>query len=172
MTDLTLSYPRLSACRHFEFVKESAMEDNSILPDESNGNVLEKRVLIIDDEPLIARAISILLARNGFRNVSHETDARNAVCAVKNLQADVVLLDIHMPHLSGLQVLEQMNNEAALEEVVVLMHSSAGESEQFISFELGAAGFISKPASEHDLINAVYSVLQCSSPGSTISTKF
>lgn len=106
----------------------------------------------------------MLLYRNGFSNVRVEGDSRNVVQSVHKYRANLVLLDIDMPHLNGLEVLEQLNNDASLEDVTVLMHSAAGERERGISFELGAAGFVAKPTSEYDLITAVKSVLSSTSP--------
>jgi CheY-like chemotaxis protein len=122
----------------------------------------KKRILIVDDEPLIVRTVISLLIKNGFEDIRTELDSRFAVEAIRQLKPDVVLLDIHMPHLTGLEILEHMNDEREFENVHVLMHSAASEEEVAISFELGASGFIRKPSDEISIVDKIKSTLMAS----------
>lgn len=125
---------------------------DSALPD-SFG----KKILVIDDIVLVGRTVSAQLKRAGFSNVRFETDPRLALDVIEEFQPDMVLLDIFMPHLSGLELLQKIRADEALNHVVVLMLSSAGRNEQYKSLELGALGFIQKPTTAGKLVQTVTS---------------
>ncbi len=65
------------------------------------------RILIIDDEPLIVRVVSRFLQSNGFEHITSETDPRKATLRLAEFKPDLVLLDIMMPFVDGLDVLRR-----------------------------------------------------------------
>jgi len=114
----------------------------------------KKKILIVDDVPLIVRIIQKQLQTAGFETTG-VTDSRLAMTAIEEYEPDLILLDIVMPHIDGLELLRQVRSRPALDTTIVLMLSSAGQKEQYQSLELGALGFIPKPASESELISVV-----------------
>ena len=109
-------------------------------------------VLVADDEPHIGRIIKMKLEQGPFR-VTLAYDGREAL-DVLGREHDIVLvlLDLMMPHLSGLDVLAQMRADARFRELPCIILTAAGQEEQHRrAIELGATDFITKPFSPKKL---------------------
>jgi DNA-binding NarL/FixJ family response regulator len=102
-----------------------------------------ERILIVDDHPLTAEALAALLDQKGFSVVGRESDGEGAVAAAEQLQPDVVLLDLSMPGMSGLQALPLIRRAAPACEVVVLT-ASGTEENLLAAIRGGAAGYLLK----------------------------
>src|SRR5256886_1017667 len=101
------------------------------------------RVLIVDDHPLTRAALSGLLEQNGFSVVAEAEDGGDAIGQARELQPDLVLLDLSMPGLSGLEALPKLRAAAPGCEVVVL--TASGSDEDLLSaIRGGAAGYLLK----------------------------
>ena len=120
-------------------------------------NVFDKKILIVDDIELVCRVVSTQLASAGFQSVSQETDSRSVMETIGGLKPDMILLDIFMPHISGLEILEKIRADETNDHIVALMLSSAGADEQYQSLELGALGFIQKPITAVKLVQTITS---------------
>ncbi len=117
--------------------------------------LLDRKILIVDDEPLVVRTVAAHLRKGGFNNLQVETDARQVIEALHEFKPDMVLLDIFMPHISGLELLEQISANSTFDNIIVLMLSAAGQDEERKSLELGAMGFLPKPTGAEELIRIV-----------------
>ena len=109
-------------------------------------------VLVADDEPHIGRIIKMKLEQGPFR-VTLAFDGREAL-EVLERETDVVLvlLDLMMPHLSGLDVLAAMRRDARWRSVPCIILTAAGQEQQHTSaMELGATDFLTKPFSPKKL---------------------
>lgn len=115
----------------------------------------KKRILIVDDVELVCRVVSAQLSSAGFAEVSYQSDSRKVVEQIDDLQPDLILLDIFMPHVSGLELLESIRSRSDWDNIIVLMLSSAGTDEQYRSMELGAFGFIQKPITAVNLVQTI-----------------
>jgi PleD family two-component response regulator len=120
----------------------------------------DRKILVVDDEELVTRTVAAHLKVKGFTNVKLITDARRVMRVVGEYRPDLILLDIFMPYFNGLELLSQIRSNSELDNVIVLMLSSAGQEEKFKSLELGALGFIEKPASASQLFKAVTRAFQ------------
>lgn len=122
------------------------------VPTERNARDVPCHVLVADDEPHIGRIIKMKLEQGPFR-VTLAYDGREALDALQN-ESDIalVLLDLMMPHLSGLDVLAAMKNDARLRELPCIILTAAGQEQQFHrAMELGASEFLTKPFSPKKL---------------------
>ena len=100
-------------------------------------------VLIVDDHPLTREALSALLAQHGFSVVGAAADGEEAIGLARRLQPQLVLLDLSMPGLSGLDALPRLREAAPGCEVVVL--TASGTEENLLSaIRGGAAGYLLK----------------------------
>ncbi len=115
------------------------------------------RVLLADDHALVAAGLSKLL-ENEFDLVGSVADGRALVAAVQDSQPDVVLLDISMPNLNGLEAARQIRLTAPVCKVVfVTVHSEAAYVAE--AFRAGASGYVLKRCAASELSKAVHEVL-------------
>jgi DNA-binding NarL/FixJ family response regulator len=116
------------------------------------------RVLLADDHLLVAEALKKLLIEE-FDLVAVVEDGRAMVQAAAKLQPDVVVADITMPHLSGIEALPQVKAVAPDTKVVFLtMHQDVAYARR--ALEAGASGFVLKHSAPEELILAVKAALQ------------
>src|ERR671930_797086 len=100
-------------------------------------------VLVVDDHPLTREALSALLAQHGFSVVGQASDGEEAIGLARRLHPQLVLLDLSMPGLSGLDALPRLREAAPSCEVVVL--TASGTEENLLSaIRAGAAGYLLK----------------------------
>ncbi len=101
-------------------------------------------ILLVDDNEFVLRPLSRYLTLEGFKVI----EARDGTEALSKVEEDVdlVILDIMMPGMSGLEVLEKLRESRSEEDLVVVMATASSGSEQIIrAFELGASDYITKP---------------------------
>jgi DNA-binding NarL/FixJ family response regulator len=101
------------------------------------------RILIVDDHPLTRDALAALLEHHEFRVVGRAGDGEEAIAQARTLQPDLVLLDLSMPGLDGLQALPRIRLAAPGSEVVVLT-ASGTEENLMAAIRGGAAGYLLK----------------------------
>jgi DNA-binding response OmpR family regulator len=109
-------------------------------------------VLVADDEPHIGRIIKMKLEQGPFR-VTLAYDGREALATLEQ-ERDIclVLLDLMMPHLSGLDVLAAMRRDERWKQLPCIILTAAGQEQQHITaMELGATDFLTKPFSPKKL---------------------
>jgi two-component system alkaline phosphatase synthesis response regulator PhoP len=104
--------------------------------------------LVADDEPHIGRIIKMKLEQGPFR-VTLAYDGREALDVLRReTDIGIVLLDLMMPYLSGLDVLSAMKDDARLREIPTIVLTAAGQEQQHrLAMDLGASEFLTKPFS-------------------------
>jgi two-component system NarL family response regulator len=116
-----------------------------------------RRLLIVDDLPLFRVGIGSALEAADFEVVGEATSARDAVEKSRDLQPDVVLLDILMPGGSGLEVVDEII-AASPKSRVILLTASESEEDLLIGVKAGARGYVTKDTPMDDLISAIDAV--------------
>ena len=117
-------------------------------------------VTIIDDEPINIEVVKAYLSEAGFSNFRSTSDSRNALDVMEENQPDIVLLDINMPHRSGLEILELMRQNERYQRVPVLILTAADDPEvKLQALRLGASDFLSKPVDPSELTLRMENVL-------------
>jgi len=116
------------------------------------------RILLADDHQLMRSGVRLMLEREADLTVVGEaSDGREAVSLAKSLKPEVVVMDIGMPNLNGIEAARQMTQEnAELAVVMVSMHSD--ETYVLRALKAGARGYLLKDSAEADLIKAVHAV--------------
>jgi DNA-binding NarL/FixJ family response regulator len=112
-------------------------------------------ILLVDDHPLTREGLAALLAGNGFDVVGQAGDGREAIDLARELQPDVVLLDLSMPELDGLSALPRLRAEAPNCEVVVLT-ASGDEGNLLAAIRGGAAGYLLKTEPPERLVDFLH----------------
>jgi DNA-binding NarL/FixJ family response regulator len=101
------------------------------------------RILIVDDHPLTRDALAALLGQNGFTVAGQAADGETGVRRAEELGPDLILLDLSMPGMNGLEALPQLRAAAPAAEVVVL--TASGTEENLLgAIRGGAAGYLLK----------------------------
>jgi two-component system response regulator NreC len=116
------------------------------------------RVLLADDHQLMRSGIRLMLERETDLSVVGEAnDGREAVALAKSLRPDVVVMDIGMANLNGIEAAQQMTGDRA-EIAVVMLSMHSDESYVLRALKAGARGYLLKDSAEADLIKAVHAV--------------
>ena len=116
------------------------------------------RVLLADDHQLMRSGIRLMLERETDLSVVGEAnDGREAVALAKSLRPDVVVMDIGMANLNGIEAAQQMTGDRA-EIAVVMLSMHSDESYVLRALKAGARAYLLKDSAEADLIKAVHAV--------------
>jgi len=117
------------------------------------------KVLIVDDHGLILEGLQIVIEREGMEVVGQATTGRQALAMTKECKPDVVLLDIRMPDMDGLEALAAIKSSTPSTTVIIL--TSYGNPEYFYrAIGLGAAGFLTKEGSPKQIAKAIRMVIE------------
>jgi DNA-binding NarL/FixJ family response regulator len=117
------------------------------------------RILIVDDHPLTREALANLLGQNGFDVVGQAGDGMDAIEFARKLQPDLVLLDLSMPELDGLDALPRVR-EAAPECEVVVLTASGTEENLLAAIRGGAAGYLLKTEAPERIVEFLNGVVE------------
>ncbi len=113
---------------------------------------------VVDDEPQFCRALARLLKTHGF-DVMTFTDGDDFLAACGSRLPVCLLLDLHMPHPNGFEILERVAGRA-LPVLVLTGHDQPGNAERVRA--LGALDYFLKPVSENRLMGAIHAAIECS----------
>ena len=119
-------------------------------------------VLVVDDDPVIVRLLEVNFDMEGFKVlVAH--DGEEALATIRDARPDVVVCDIMMPKLSGLEVVEQLRadgDDAIKATPVVLLSAKAQSTEVQKGLDVGADDYVTKPFDPLDLVERVNAVVE------------
>jgi DNA-binding response OmpR family regulator len=116
------------------------------------GGVEPVVVMMVDDEPTTLDVIEALLQTEGYQEFHKVVDPRQAFALAKSLRPDVLLLNLMMPHVNGLEILKAMQQDAFLCGLPVLVITGSKDVDlKRRALELGAADFLSKPIDPSEL---------------------
>jgi two-component system response regulator ResD len=120
------------------------------------------RVLVVDDEPIVLEVLSRYLTRDGF-GVDTASDGEAALEAFEGAHPDLLLLDLMLPKLDGIEVLRRIRQRAGT--AVIMLTARGAESDRVMGLELGADDYITKPFSPREVVARVRAVLRRIAPG-------
>jgi DNA-binding NarL/FixJ family response regulator len=120
---------------------------------------MARSILIVDDHPLTRDALAALLGQHGFRVVGQAADGKEAIEAARVLQPELVLLDLSMPELDGLEALPRLR-EAAPDCEVVVLTASGTEENLLAAIRGGAAGYLLKTEPPERIVEFLVAVAE------------
>jgi phosphate regulon transcriptional regulator PhoB len=120
----------------------------------------KKKILIVDDEKDIVELVAYNLEREGFA-VLRALDGRKAWEAVNAEKPDLVILDLMMPEISGMEVCRMIRGQAATADLPIIMLTAKSDSiDKILGLEVGADDYLTKPFHVRELIARVRAVLR------------
>jgi DNA-binding response OmpR family regulator len=119
-----------------------------------------ERVLIVDEDPDIVRLVRYNLSHSGYE-VQSAASGREALELVQKQPPDLVVLDVMLPDVDGLEVCRTLRQQSSSRRIPILMLTARGEEiDRVVGFELGADDYVSKPFSPRELVLRVKSILR------------
>jgi len=119
-----------------------------------------KRVLIIEDDRDIVELVRYNLANEGFQ-VNAAFDGPTGLTSLKKTPPDLLLLDLMLPKMSGLDICREVRKDDSLNRLPVLMLTARGdEADRVVGLEMGADDYVTKPFSSRELVARMRAVLR------------
>ena len=118
--------------------------------------VMGKRVLVVDDDRVIQQLLEVNLELEGYEVVATASDGKEALEKIRELRPDLVILDIMMPKMDGLEVCRRLRADPQLAAIpVVLLSARAQDMDIREGLELGASAYLTKPFDPVELLEVV-----------------
>ena len=168
MQDIDLQSPLNQAQREIEWRQNTtnAVDDIAAIsepfrPSAVIGTLSQAaKVMIVDDEPVNVKVVQYHLKLAGYRHFVTSTDPRPVMEMVTNEMPDVILLDVMMPFVSGLQILQSLRENEGLAHIpAIVLTASDNKETKMEALNLGAVDFLGKPVDSAELIVRVRNAL-------------
>ena len=115
------------------------------------------KILVVDDEPSILKLVTAYLQSEGYAFMTAE-DGISALKAVRSYRPDIIILDIMLPGMDGIEVLGQLRRES--DAYVIMLTARSEETDKIIGLSVGADDYLTKPFSPRELMARIKSVLR------------
>ncbi len=116
-----------------------------------------KRILVVDDEAKIVEVLKMYFERDGFR-VSTASDGNAALAAYESQQPDLVLLDLMLPQIEGLEVFRRIRAKNSTP--IIMLTAKGDELDRVLGLEMGADDYVVKPFSPREVVARAKNVLR------------
>lgn len=121
---------------------------------------MQKRILIVDDEPAIRDMVAFALRKGEYEPI-HAGDAREAQTAIADLSPDLILLDWMLPGTSGLDLARRWRKDGMTRDIPIIMLTARGEENDRVSgLEAGVDDYVVKPFSARELLARIRAVMR------------
>ena len=118
------------------------------------------KILIVEDDPDNVHLLELFFETSGFTDVHATSDARNVEGLVRELEPKLILLDLHMPHVDGLEVMRRIQEADPDHEIpMIVMSGDISAENRKIGMEVGATDFLGKPYEMSALLSKVEKAL-------------
>ncbi|HSW41815.1 MAG TPA: response regulator transcription factor [Patescibacteria group bacterium] len=118
---------------------------------------MARTILIVDDEPTLRETLAEVLDADGFRVVT-AADGREALARFREHRPDLVVLDLMLPELSGIEVCRIIRQESGIP--ILMLTAKSSELDKVLGLELGADDYVTKPFSLRELLARVRALLR------------
>ncbi len=125
---------------------------------------MKPKILVVDDEPEAVELVEFNLQQAGYA-VSTAADGAEALAQARKLQPNLIVLDLMLPELDGLEVCKVLRRDPATASIpIIMLTAKATEIDRVLGLELGADDYLTKPFSPRELVLRIRRVLQRSEP--------
>jgi DNA-binding response OmpR family regulator len=123
-------------------------------------SAMTTRILIVEDDPDIAELVVRYLDKAGF-TTERSASGREALQMIASRPPDLLVLDLMLPHVDGLEICRVVRTNAKTAEIpIIMLTARAEESERIVGLELGADDYLAKPFSPNELVARVRALLR------------
>jgi two-component system alkaline phosphatase synthesis response regulator PhoP len=119
---------------------------------------MRRRILVVEDDRTLRQALSFNLTREGFE-VTSAPDGEVALAAARGQRLDLILLDLMLPAMSGLEVLRVLRREG-VQTPVIILSAKGDEIDRVVGLKVGADDYVTKPFSRPELLARIEAVLR------------
>jgi DNA-binding response OmpR family regulator len=119
---------------------------------------MRRRLLIVEDDPTLRQALTFNLTREGYE-VTSAADGEAALEAARSDRLDLVLLDVMLPGMSGVEVLRVLRREG-INTPVIILSAKGDEIDRVVGLKVGADDYVAKPFSRPELLARIEAVLR------------
>ena len=116
-------------------------------------------ILVVDDEASVVEVVTLYLRRDGFQ-VRTARDGRAALAAIQAKMPALVILDVMLPQIDGLEIMRRLRSDPAIDVPVIMLTARSQETDRIYGLELGADDYVTKPFSPAELVSRVRAVLR------------
>lgn len=118
-----------------------------------------KEILVVDDEASVVEVVSLYLKREGYQVVVAR-DGLEALRQLERRQPELVVLDLMLPSVDGLEIIRRLRNDKQSSVPVIMLTARSQETDRIYGLELGADDYVTKPFSPAELVARVKAVLR------------
>jgi two-component system alkaline phosphatase synthesis response regulator PhoP len=122
---------------------------------------MSQTILVVDDEPEIVKLVRAYLEAAGYRVVTAK-DGRDALVVTRHEKPDLIILDLTMPEMDGLEFTRRLRQEK--DTPIIMLTARVEETDRIIGLELGADDYVTKPFSPREIVARVRAVLRRAGP--------
>jgi two-component system, OmpR family, alkaline phosphatase synthesis response regulator PhoP len=122
---------------------------------------MSQKILVVDDELDIVKVVRAYLEQSGFRVIT-ASDGQQALAMFRHEQPDLIVLDLNLPQLDGLDVCRAIRRDSNVP--IIMLTARVEETDRLIGLEIGADDYIVKPFSPREVVARVRTVLRRSAP--------
>jgi CheY-like chemotaxis protein len=127
------------------------------------ARIMGKRVLVVDDDRVIQQLLEVNLELEGYEVVATASDGREALEKIAELTPDLVILDVMMPKMDGIEVCRHLKRDPKTADIpVVLLSARAQDLDVREGLEVGANAYLTKPFDPIELLDVVGRLLKTS----------
>jgi DNA-binding response OmpR family regulator len=116
-------------------------------------------ILVVDDEASVVEVVSLYLQKEGYQ-VRTAHDGYTALAAIRYRLPSLVVLDVMLPQVDGLEIMRRLRGDPASDVPVILLTARSQETDRIYGLELGADDYVTKPFSPAELVSRVKAVLR------------
>jgi DNA-binding response OmpR family regulator len=112
-------------------------------------SIFDKKIIIVDDEVELLMLMETVLKKEGFSNIYKTTSGSNAVKMCKQINPDIILLDVMLPDMEGFDVCKEVRNFTNVP--IIFLTAKSENFDKFLAFKLGADDYVTKPFSPKEV---------------------
>jgi len=118
------------------------------------------KILLVDDEPDVLEIIRYNLEQEGY-NVKTASDGQQALVKAKKHQPQLIIMDVMMPHIDGIEACEQLRKDPMFNDTIIMFLTARGEDYSYVAaFDAGADDYVTKPIKPKVLVSKVKALLR------------